>query len=58
MRGNKKTVFPLAGIKQMEKIPFVKDQNLVEFKESVKIKVHFLDEFLLKFLFNFLIYLV
>lgn len=44
MKGDEKTVFPLAGIKQMEKMPFVKDSNALELAEGIKIKVHFLDE--------------
>ena len=52
MKGDEKTVFPLAGIKQMEKIPFGKDPAAIELSESIKIKVIFLDEFII---FHFLI---
>lgn len=45
MKGDEKTTFPLAGIKQMEKMPYVKDNNALELSEGIKIKIHFLDEF-------------
>jgi len=38
-------VFPLAGLKQMEKMPSAKDNNTLELSEGIKIKVHFLDEY-------------
>ena len=50
MKGDEKTVFPLAGIKQMEKMPSVKDSNALELAEGIKIKVHFLDELIFFFL--------
>ena len=44
MKGDEKTSFPLAGIKQMDKVPFAKDSNATELAESIKIKIYFLDE--------------
>lgn len=55
MKGDEKTVFPLAGIKQMEKMPSVKDSNALELAEGIKIKVHFLDEFSVLFFIDHLI---
>ncbi len=45
MKGDEKTVFPLAGLKLLEKMPFHKDPSAYELSESIKIKAHFLDEF-------------
>lgn len=45
MKGEEKIVFPLAGIKQLEKMPFAKDSSATELAESIKIRIHFLDEY-------------
>lgn len=46
LKGEEKIEFPLAGVRQIEKIPLMKDSNSLELAESVKIKIHYLEEYL------------